>query len=165
MIRLRAHKLLLIIYGIAIVFAAYEISHPRMRGTGTDDPRWFLAPDSNIVDVSVALYPERSTSLYYRAFQASLCEAEPADSRTACRKRGPVAAGEVRELIERALATGNRSLELAMYNYAMILLHEGASDEEIDAAIRSWRVSHANSTRPDPRVAFAKRNRSRARRR
>ena len=160
---LGAHRLLLIIYGITIVFGAYEISHPKMQGTGSDDPGWFLATESNIVDVSVALYPERATTLQYQAFQASLCEAVPADAPTACRTRGPVAPGEVRELIERALATGNRSLELVMYNHAMILLHEGASDEEIDAAIRSWRVSHPSSTRPDPRVAFAERNRPRRR--
>lgn len=159
---LRAHSLLASIYVIAIVLAGYEIFNPRMQGTG-DDPSWFLAPEGNIVDVSVALYPERATSLQYQAFQASMCEAVPADAPNACRTRGPVAPGEVRELLERTLATGNRSLELAMYNYAMILLDEGASDQEIDAAIRRWRISHPNSARPDPRVAFAERKRARRR--
>jgi len=108
--------------------------------------------------------PDRALTLYYRAYQASLCEERSADPGSICSRRGPPRPGEVRELIERSLATGNRSIEYAMYNYAIVLPHAGAPDAEVEAATRNWRISHPHSSLPDPRVAFQQ-MRSGARRR
>ncbi len=163
---LRAHSLFLVVYGSALFLAALELTDPDVGKGKLDDPPAYLEPESNIADVSAALYPDRALTLYYQAYQTSLCEDRANDPDTVCHRRGPPKPGEVRKLIERSLATGNRSIELAMYNYAIVLLHEGAPDAEVEAAVRSWRISYPSSTRPDPRVAFRKmqRNPPRARR-
>lgn len=149
---LHAHRLLLIIFGAGAVLAAAELSLPESRTGEPESPEVFLEPEVNIADVSFELYPERALSLYYRAYQASLCTGPPAGRPEECRQRDLVEPGEIRELIERSLATGNRSIELAMYNYSLLLLQEGAPREEVDAAIRAWRISYPGSSRPDPRA-------------
>lgn len=159
---LREHRVLLIVYGIALCFAAAELRDPDLRPGKPDEPELFLAPDVNIADVSADLYPQRALSLYYRAYQASLCTAPRSETGAACRKRGRVERGEVRELLENALGTGNRSIELVFYNYAIVLLQENAPRSEVDAAIRAWRMNHPNSTRPDPRVVHRKMREERA---
>lgn len=163
----RAQRLLVAVYGIALVLASFELTTPGVVAGEADDPSWFLDPDVNIADVSAALYPDRASTLYYRAFQASLCASRPADDRSACREHGPVRPGEVHRLLARSLATGNRSIELAMYNYALVLLEEGAPRKESEAALRRWRAAYPHSTRPDPRVLVAemRRGRTHARRR
>jgi hypothetical protein len=149
---LKTHRLLLVVYGSGIALAIAEMGLPESRTGELEGPETFLTPDINIADVSSALYPERSLSLYYRAYQASLCYGPAATMPKECLRRDPVEPGEVRELIERSLATGNRSIELAMYNYAMVLIQENAPAKEIDAAIRTWRIAYPGSSRPDPRA-------------
>jgi hypothetical protein len=158
---LQAHRVLLAVYALALALAWAERTQPGVRPGEADDPSWFLEPGSNIADVSSALYPERAASLYYRAFQAALCTATPPTEPNACRDRGPVAPGEVRELLERALATGNESIELALYNYVLVLLQEGATDTEVDAAVRRWRVAYPTSGRKDPRTVASEMQRER----
>jgi hypothetical protein len=121
----------------------------------------YLEPEYNIADVSAALYPERALSLYHRAYQASLCAGLGDVEETACEERGPIEPGEVRRLLEQSLATGNRSIELAMYNYALVLLQEGAPLSEVERAIRTWRIAHPGSGRVDPRVAWRELSRPR----
>lgn len=152
---MREHRLLLVVYGGAAVLAALELSGPGVDPGAPDDPSWFLDPEVNIVDVSSELYPERASTLYYRAFQASLCASLGPQEAPACRERGPVRSGEIRGLLERSLATGNRSNELALYNYALVLLQEGAPRAEVEEAVRAWRAAYPRSLRPDPRTAFA----------
>ncbi len=151
---LRAHRVILTVYGAVIALAVFEVTDPEIRTGQPDKPEVYLTPDSNIADVSAEVFPDRAMTLYYRAQQAALCDGVAPDADTACRERGPVESGEIRALHERALATGNRSIELLMYNYAMVLLQEGAPADEIDAAIRNWRSSHPGAGRPDPRVAY-----------
>ena len=151
---LRAHVELLVVYGSALFLAFLELTDPEIRVGRLDLPEAFLEPESNIADVSAALYPDRALTLYYQAYQTSLCEERAADPDTVCHRRGPPKPGEVRKLIERSLATGNRSIELAMYNYAIVLLHEAAPGAEVEDAVRNWRISYPRSSRPDPRVAF-----------
>lgn len=152
---IREHRLLLVVYGGAALLAAFELSGPGVEPGVADDPSWFLDPEVNIVDVSEALHPERANTLYYRAFQASLCASLGPQQAETCRERGPVRQGEIRELLERSLATGNRSNELALYNYALVLLQEGASRDRVEQAVRAWRAAYPRSLRPDPREAFA----------
>jgi len=153
--RIREHRLLLVVYGGAALLAGLELGGPGVKPGDADDPSWFLDPEVNIVDVSTEIHPERASTLYYRAFQASLCASREAQAMPACRERGPVRPGEIRELLERSLATGNRSNELALYNYALVLLQEAAPREEVEDAVRAWRAAYPRSLRPDPRVAFA----------
>ena len=151
---LRAHRLLLVVYGFGLTLAARELADPDVQTGQPDDPDVYLEPEYNIADVSAALYPERSLSLYYSAYQASLCAALTDVETTACEERGAIEPGQVRQLLEQSLATGNRSNELAMYNYALVLLQERAPQSEVETAIRSWRIAHPGSGRPDPRAAW-----------
>lgn len=145
------HRLLLIVYGSAALLASFEVRLPYSLAEAEDRPEWFLNPKNNLVDVSAAIHPGRAATIYYRAIQAWLCEDPSASVNEVCRARGPVRRGEIRELLERALATGNDSMELLLYNYALVLIQSGAPPAEIDAAVRAWRVAHPGSDLPDPR--------------
>jgi hypothetical protein len=147
---LKTHRLLLVVYSGVALLAVFEVSNPRIRSGQHDSPDVYLSPATNIADVSAELYPDRALSLYHRAYQAALCGEAGADAEV-CRRRGPVKPGEIRDLLARAVATGNRSVELALYNYALVLVQEGAPAQEIDAAVRAWRKSHPGSARLDPR--------------
>jgi hypothetical protein len=150
----RAHKLLLAVYGSMLLLAGFELSNPEIVIGRPEAPETYLRPDYNIADVSAAMYPDRALSLYYRAHQVALCGQPGAERNEVCREHGPVEAGEVRELLERAIATGNRSLEELLYNYAAVLIQEGAPEAEIEAAVEHWRSTHPGSNRPDPREVF-----------
>jgi hypothetical protein len=148
---LRAHLVLVIVFGSALLLGTVESTRPDLQDRDIDQPRVFLDPDVNIADVSAALYPDRALTLYYEAFQASLCQNPAAVPHSACERRGPPKPGEVRELIEHSLATGNRSNELALYNYAMVLIQEGAPASDVAQAVHDWRATYPRSQRPDPR--------------
>ena len=132
----RAHKLLLIIFSASFVLAGIEL-----MGGSTEDgkPSDYLEADYNIADVSTEIYPERALSFYYQAQQAAYCNEPGSRQFEVCRSRGPAEPGEIRGLLEAALATGNRSIEEAMYNYAWVLVQEDAPSDEIDAAVETWR--------------------------
>jgi len=149
--RLRAHLLPVVLLGSTLFLGFFESTDPEIQASDTDQPAIYLDPEVNIADVSAALYPDRALTLYYEAFQASLCQNPSAVPHSACERRGPPKPGEVRELIERSLATGNRSNELALYNYAMVLIQEGAPADQVDAAVHDWRATYPRSQRPDPR--------------
>ena len=149
-----AHRLILIIYLSGLTLAIFELNLPQDRVDYLANPDVFLRPETNIADVSSVLYPDRALTLYYKAYQAALCTGAEGETPPECRQRGPVEPGEVRELIERSLATGNRSVEMAMYNYAAVLIQENASPELIDAAIRNWCVSYPDSSEVDPREMY-----------
>ncbi len=153
---LHAQRLLLVVYAFGLALAVLESTQPEIRAGRPQGPETFLEPEFNIADVSSALYPDRGLTLYYRAHQAALCDGPAAETPPECRQRDPVEPGEILELLERSVATGNRSIELAMYNYALVLIQENAPPEEIDAAIRNWRITHPRSSRLDPRVMSRK---------
>jgi hypothetical protein len=151
---LRSHKLLVVVYAAMLLLAVFELTDADVGSVMQDEPATFLEPERNIADVSRAVHPNRALTLYNEANQAALCGEAGAARHSVCRARGPIEPGEVRELLEEAIATGNRSVELAMYNYAWVLLQEGASPEQVDAAVAAWRSAHPRSVRPDPRVAY-----------
>lgn len=151
---LYTHRLLLVVYASGLTLAMFELGLPENRAGdrySLYSPELFLDPDVNVADVSAELYPDRALTLYYRAFQASLCSGSAAETPPACRQRELIKKGEVRALIERSLATGNRSIEMAMYNYVRVLIQEKAPQQAIDEAIRNWRTSFPNSRQTDPR--------------
>jgi hypothetical protein len=43
-----------------------------------------------------------------------------------------------------------------LYNYAVVLVQEGAPADQIDAAVRNWRSANPISKLPDPRNAATK---------
>jgi hypothetical protein len=149
---LRAHKLLVVVYSGLLFLAIREWTDPEINDDQKLVPADYLESGRNIADVSAAIHPERAVSFYYRAHQAVLCSQPGAEQYEVCRSRGPAKPEEVRELLERALATGNRSLEEALYNYAWVLVQENAPEAEIDAAVALWRENHPDADRPDPRT-------------
>lgn len=151
---LRPHGLLLVIYMGGLTLAVLELNIPPDRVDYLANPDVFLSPEVNIADVSSALYPERALTLYYNAYQTALCSGPEDVTPPQCRGRDPGERGEVRELLERSLATGNRSIEMAMYNYAMVLMQDNASPELIEAAIHDWRISYPDSSEPDLREVY-----------
>jgi len=152
---LRSHRVLFAVYAGIAFLAFFEWGDPALQPGVPDQPDVYLAPDTNIADVSAAVLPDRALTLYYQAHQAVLCSNAAPGTSPVCDRRGPAAPGEVRELFERAIATGNRSIELLLYNYALVLLQEGAPDAEVDAAIRAWHAAHGGRGRPNPREAWA----------
>ena len=150
---LRAHRLLLVVYGSTALLGFYELRRPYPLFGSVDRPEWYLAPEHNIVDVSNAILPGRAATFYYQALQASLCQEPSHAAAEVCRARGAVGHEEIRELFERAIATGNDSIEDLLYNYAVVLIQSGASAADVDAAVRAWRIAYPHSQSPDPRAA------------
>jgi hypothetical protein len=150
----RAHQVILVVYLGGLSLAALELNLPQFEPEYLTKSESLLKPKTNIADVNSALYPNRAYSLYYRALQASLCSGPRRETQPGCQDRARVGPHEIRELIERSLATGNRSNEMVMYNYAIILLQEKAAPELVDAAIHVWRVNYPESREADPRETY-----------
>jgi hypothetical protein len=147
---LYTHRLLLVIYGFALTLAAFELTLPADRIGELESPAAYLEPGINVADVSAEIYPNRALTLYYLAYQASLCTGPPRSRPKGCELRDPVQPGQVRELIERSLATGNRSIEMAMYNHIVVLIQEGADQDEIERAVYKWRRSYPGTSLANP---------------
>jgi hypothetical protein len=153
---IRTHKLLLVIYAAGMWLGISESNLSLETSAALEQPRAYIDGDDNVADISAAIYPGRAMTLYYQAYQAALCSQLANAQAQVCKARGPVKPGEVRKLIEQSLATGNRSIEFVLYNYAVVLVQESAPADQIDAAIRDWRSAHPTSTLPDPRNAATK---------
>ncbi|MDP6978699.1 MAG: hypothetical protein QF570_08870 [Myxococcota bacterium] len=145
-------RLILCLYIAGAALAYSELRLPTDEVSGLDAPGAYFDEGTGVAEVSAKIYPDRALTLYYQAFQKSFCTGPARTRPEGCEAIGPVEPGEVRELIERAIAKGNRSIEELMYNYAVILVEEGAPQEEIDTAVRNWRLSHPTMDRPDPRT-------------
>ena len=153
---IRTHKLLLVIYAAGMWLGISESNLSLETSAALEQPRTYIDGDDNVADISAAIYPGRAMTLYYQAYQAALCSQPTNAQAQVCKARGPVKPGEVRELIEQSLATGNRSIEFVLYNYAVVLVQEGAPADQIDAAVRNWRSANPISKLPDPRNAATK---------
>ena len=138
-----------------VSLAALELTQP---GVGNMErptaPASLLDGEYSVAEVYAELYPKRTSSYYFRALQAHLCSRPPHRRKPECRKGAETRAATMRALLARAVDAGNRSNEKVIYNYALVLIAEGAPAEEIDASIRRWRLDHPYSSLPDPR-AFA----------
>ena len=150
----KTHKLLLVIYAVGITLGLMELDLSEEKAGLLERPEAYVPSKHNVADVSAEIYPGRALTLYYQAYQAALCSQPAHANSEGCKSRDPVRPGAVRELIKQSLATGNRSIEMALYNYAVVLIQEGAPAEEIDAAVRQWRSAHPLSKLPDPRAAM-----------
>ena len=150
--KLMQHRVIIVVYLLGTGLAISELRLPPHAVGPLDGPQGFFDEETSVADVSAEIYPDRALTLYYQAFQKSLCTGPKHQRPEGCDRYEPVKEGEVRELIERAIAKGNRSIEQLLYNYAVLLVQEGAPEEEIAAAVRNWRVTHPTSDRPDPRT-------------
>lgn len=149
----KTHKVLVVVYAAGITLGLFELNLSGESAGTLERPEAYLQSEKNVADVSAEIYPDRALTLYYQAYQAALCSQAAHAQSEGCTSREPGQPGNVRELIERSLATGNRSIEMVMYNYAVVLIQERAPAEEIDAAVRAWRSSYPMSTLADPRDA------------
>ncbi len=145
-------RVILFVCVVGVALAYSELRLPDDPVGPLDRPDAYFAEETSVADVSAAIYPDRALTLYHQAFQESLCTSPRRKRLEGCDERDPVEPGEVRELIERAVAKGNRSIEQLLYNYAVVLVQEGAPQEEIDAAVRNWRITHPTADRADTRT-------------
>ena len=64
---LRSHQLILVIYVGGLSLAVLELHLPQLQLDYLTRSESLLEPETNIADVSSALYPDRAHSFYYRA--------------------------------------------------------------------------------------------------
>lgn len=138
---LRRYRLLVVVYGLALVVAMWEVvggiyeegKAPDARST-TETRLQTL----RFAEAHEALYPDLPRSGYFRGIRALF--ADPPDLETA------------RKEFEQALATGIKTDEQLLYYYAVTLVMLDEEPEVVDAAIANWRLNHPRSTNLDPRV-------------
>jgi hypothetical protein len=141
---LRRFRPLLMIYGLVVLAALYEIA--ALRGVESPTARSGRAKrleemlrDDREVQLLGRLYPERRDTNYLEGL------------RDLMRKDGPPDLVAARRHFERALAADAKDEDL-LYAYALTLDLLGEDPVLVDAAVDDWRRSFPFSTRPDPRA-------------
>jgi hypothetical protein len=158
----RGHGLIGVIAVAFAFLAVQEMTRPDVgRMESPTPPDSLLDAERNIVDVYSELYPDRTSSFYFRAMQAYLCSREPHRRKPQCRRASRDRGEQMRALLAQAVSARNRSNEKVIYNYVLVLVGLGAPQEEIDAAIRTWHLDHPYSRLPDPRRFAAEEARTR----
>ncbi|MCP4171088.1 MAG: hypothetical protein GY758_09995 [Fuerstiella sp.] len=162
--RLNRYRFLFGIYMVAGVIGAFEAwqygktSEFLLRAVdlpvGPGAPDLFLEYD--LPGVLFELYPERSEVLFIRGFQMKLCHDDllSMEQHSVCRQFRNADLNAVRECFETALALNSRTDENLYYHYVEILMRQGASQGEVDAAAERWRRVFPLSERSDPRQVF-----------
>ena len=132
----RFHPLIPVAYAALATLAIVELSTPVLTssGGGKIEPELFLEPDRNLADIGRELFPERASSLFFRAQQAALCQQLGPIASPECSDSNRLGVSELRELLERAVRTGNRPSEMLLYNYILILIQDRAPRSEIQQA-------------------------------
>ena len=122
---------------------------------GPGEPDLFM--DYDLPGVLFELYPERSEVLFIRGFQIKLCHDDPLSSQQyeVCEQFKTADLSVVRKYFETALSLKSRTDENLYYHYVEILIRQGASQNEVDAATENWIRMFPLSERLDPRQAFA----------
>lgn len=157
----RRYRFLVVIYGLTLIFAVYEIWLTRSVSESVTD---WMEIESGPGEASLyyhyefpemlnEVYPGRSATLLAQSFKMQFCvEQSDAGLRIpACERLENVSLEETRRLLEAAMATGNRGDEILLYHHAVFLASKNAPDPEVDAAIRHWKRHYPFSQRPDPR--------------
>jgi tetratricopeptide (TPR) repeat protein len=136
--RLREFRSLLVVYGVAAVFALVEYYSVRGGSDRVDEP-FVNRPEimAQLAETYMQLYPDQSMAHYLRG---TLAYKEQDHQRA-------------REHYEQALRT-NGSSENALYEYALNLVAQGEPESRIEAAVRQWQWHYPKSKRPDPRAAL-----------
>lgn len=148
---IREYRFLAYVVAVTMALAVYEVNSGRRIEPSSDiKPESILNYKRNMPDVLTELYPERNGTHYWVGYQAALCM-DRGFTRQVCRKFPHQNINDVREEFERALATGEKSNEELLLNYADILVQLGESEDEINKAIRNWRINFPHSKNPTPR--------------
>ena len=130
------YRLLIVIYGIAMVLAVYEfgfLERPSATVSGLGQP-------SPAADVLIDLYPEYPMSKCLKADRVMFLNY---DLTTA------------KQLLEEALSNGCKEDESYFYTYATVLMLMNEDESTVTEAVANWRY-HDLSTddKLDPRVAY-----------
>ncbi len=121
----RQYRFLLIVVVLAGLFGMQEVGQP-------------LDEDDSQADVLVSeLFPESAEAHFRRgSFEMSV-------------NRDPL---QARRSFEQALATGIKTNENLLYNYALILIFMQDDPKLVDAAIDEWRRNFPDSPQRDPKI-------------
>ena len=148
----RKHRVLVVVYTLAGIAAWYELKQDGMP-TNLEEtkPEWYLNENYNLAEVTAEIYPNRSNTLWSRAFQVAHCTDYNFRQMGICRNVPPPSLQQIREMFEEALATGDKSNEQLLYNYATLLLKLEEDPDQVEAAIRDWQINFPASKLPHPR--------------
>lgn len=122
----RRYRFLLVIFVLAGMRAVWEAE-------GLRDDQIAETTSSLVIEI----YPDSAEAHYQRGMIARFV-----------RRDDP----EARRHFEQALATGIKTNEDLLYEYAVVLAVINESPKTVDAAIANWRRNYPQSKRPDPRV-------------
>ena len=139
------YRIVLVLAVPAVVLAARE----SIDGELADASEMYLRGRMNYADVMIGLYPDRDGYRFLKAQQMGLCRQQPDSSAGACRDLGPVTLEEIRDELERAIATGVTSNEDLLRIHAEVLDEAGADPELVNRARLLLRRHH-----PPRRVAY-----------
>ena len=121
----RRYRLLMVVFLLAGLRAGWEVVVGEQSST-------------EALTLVSELYPESAEAHYQRGLAALTARRDYAEARRA---------------FEQALATGIKTNEELLYEYAMVLALMEEDANLVNAAIANWRENFPNSTRVDPRVA------------
>ena len=160
---IRRYRFLLLVYGLAVPFAAYELWATKKLAEPVTE---FLNIKAGPGDADVLfqydfprflaeLYPERSETLFARGLQVQMCVGFRGEGKRIpiCERLETVSLQEAQRHFKAAIDTGNRTVENVLYHYAMFLNETGASEKEVAAALAEWKRHYPFSKRFDPRTA------------
>ena len=130
------YRLLIVIYGLAMIVAFYEsgyLQRPAATIAGLAQP----SPSS---DVLISLYPDSPMAKCFRADQAMFLTYDL-----------PMA----KRLLKEALTGGYKGEESYFYNYATVLMLLKADHRAVDEAVADWRRHDLTTDdQLDPRAAY-----------
>jgi len=136
----RSHRLLVWLYVPAILVAVWEKTgdiHPDSQSTDRDSA---LAAYAYLIEYEYLfqeLYPDHPRSGLYRGLDALHGRGSPE---------------EARRCFEAAIATGVKTDEGLLYNYAKTLILLDENPAQVDAAVANWKANFPTSKIPDPRT-------------
>jgi len=136
------YRLLFVVVLLAGMSFLWEFADRRSTGaaggggpTGLD--AYSIARDfqqRQLFDTYAKLYPERPEMLFERGMRARIEGNDP----------------QAREYFEQAIATGFKTREDLYYEYCLVLRRLKAPQNEIDAAVASWKRLFPTSNLQDP---------------
>lgn len=130
---LRKHRLILVLYAVAVALGSLEIAGRPATPEATSTDASGLPPDAALI---LELYPHSPEADHVRGVQAQYLRFD---------------LQEARRCFEKALATGIKSNSNLLYDYAVVLYLMQAEAGEVDAAIARWMRNDPASTLPPPR--------------